>query len=432
LGFWQCKLRYRYQEELLAVAREYKRRGLPLAVMVVDYFHWPMMGEWKFDPDFWPDPAAMVKELKTLGVEVMVSVWGTVNMISSSYAEMQERDLLVKAERSNPAFMSIWDRYPIGPTLLTYYDSTHPEARKYIWNKVRKNYYDLGIRVYWLDADEPEIYPMHHENLRYHAGNGLEVTNIYPLEHQRGFYEGMQEVGEKEFVFLSRSAWAGSQRYGAAVWSGDVPSTFEALRAQFPAGLNIGLSGIPWWTTDIGGFREGDIRDPYFQELIVRWFQYGVFCPLFRLHGVRQPGNGEAGALFSGADNEVWSFGEQAYEVLKGLLFLREKLKPYLMEQNRAAHERGLPPMCPLFFHFPADPQSAGVMDQFMLGPDLLVAPVMYKDQRSRSVYLPAGATWMDAWTLQEYADGQVIEAAAPIERIPVFWRKGSAFAFRF
>jgi alpha-D-xyloside xylohydrolase len=432
LGFWQCKLRYRYQNELLAIAREYKKRGLPLAVIVVDYFHWPMMGEWKFDPEFWPEPAAMVQELKEMGVEVMVSVWPTVNTISSSYQEMLDRGLMIRSERNNPALMSIWDRYPIGPSMVNYYDPTNPEARQYIWNKVKKNYHDMGIRVLWLDADEPEIYPMHHDNLRYYAGNGMEVSCIYPLMHQQSFYDGMTAAGEKEFVFLSRSAWAGSQRYGAAVWSGDVPSTFEALREQFPAGLNIGLSGIPWWTTDIGGFHDGDIHDPYFQELIVRWFQYGVFCPLFRLHGVRNPGNGEAGALFSGADNEVWSYGEKPYAIIKDLLFLREKLKPYLMQQNQAAHEKGTPVMRPLFFDFPADASAEPVTDQFMLGPDLLIAPVMFHEQRSRSVYLPAGATWVDAWTLQEYAGGAAIQAAAPIERIPVFWRKGSSFTFQF
>ncbi len=171
LGFWQCKLRYRTQEELLEVAREYKRRGLPLAVIVVDYFHWTMMGDWQFDPDFWPDPAAMVRELKEMGVELMVSVWATINPISKNYAAMKEKGLLVRSERGNPAPMEIWDRYPEkGPVYINYYDPTNPEGRAFIWEQIRKNYYDLGIRVLWLDACEPEIYPMHHDNLRYAAG----------------------------------------------------------------------------------------------------------------------------------------------------------------------------------------------------------------------------------------------------------------------
>jgi alpha-D-xyloside xylohydrolase len=145
---------------------------------------------------------------------------------------------------------------------------------------VKKNYLDYGVHIFWLDADEPELMPMHADNIRYALGTGLEVTNIYPLMHQKAFYDGMCEAGQAEIVNLSRSAWAGTQRYGAAVWSGDIRSRFEVLRAQIPAGLNIAMSGIPWWTTDIGGFMDGDIRTNYFKELIVRWFQYCVFCPV--------------------------------------------------------------------------------------------------------------------------------------------------------
>ena len=228
---------------------------------------------------------------------------------------------------------------------------------------MKRNYLDLGVRVFWLDADEPELMPMHAENIRYQLGTGLEVTNIYPLLHQQGFYEGMRVAGHSEVINLSRSGWAGTQRYGAAVWSGDVRSRFETLAAQVPAGLNIAMSGIPWWTSDIGGFMDGDIRTDYFKELIVRWFQYGVFCPLFRLHGVREPLNGLYGAQSSGADNEVWSFGERAYEILRHLLFLREKLRPYLRELNVAAHVNGTPPMRPVYFDFPKDPSAANLVD---------------------------------------------------------------------
>ena len=185
------------------------------------------------------------------------------------------------------AHTSIADTTPEGMSAVAYYDATNPEARSFVWERVKQNYLDYGVRVFWLDADEPELMPMHAENIRYALGNGLEVTNIYPLLHQKGFYEGMLADGQTEVINLSRSAWAGTQRYGAAVWSGDIRSRFDVLRAQIPAGLNIAMSGIPWWTTDIGGFMDGDIRTDYFKELVVRWFQYGVFCPLFRLHGVR-------------------------------------------------------------------------------------------------------------------------------------------------
>lgn len=432
LGFWQCKLRYRTQEELLAVVREYKTRGLPLAVIVSDFFHWHMMGDWAMDPRDWPDPAGMMKELKEMEVELMVSIWPTVNPSNPVYKEMAERGLLAQTEHGIQAHMAISDTTPEGISMVAFYDATNPAARAFIWERVKKNYLDFGVRVFWLDADEPELMPMHAENIRYFLGTGLEVTNIYPLMHQKGFYEGMRAAGHAEIVNLSRSAWAGTQRYGAAVWSGDIRSRFEVLRAQIPAGLNIAMSGIPWWTTDIGGFMQGDIRTDYFKELIVRWFQFGVFCPLFRLHGVREPLNGLYGAQSSGSENEVWSFGEQAYEIITHLLFLREKLKPYLRVLNQAAHEHGAPPMRPLYFDFPSDPAAANLADQFMLGPDLLVAPVTEQGASSRQVYLPAGAEWVDAWTGQEYPGGQLYQVSTPLKRIPVFWRNRSPFAFQF
>ena len=434
LGFWQCKLRYRTQEELLAVAREYHRRGLPLSVIVADYFHWAQMGEWAFDPAAWPDPAGMTAELKRLGVELMVSIWPTVNRNSPSFEAMEARGLLTRSDRGAAGQTAIPDATPDGVHFVTYYDATHPEARRYLLERVLRNYYRNGVRVFWLDADEPEVYPIDAANLRYRAGSGAEVGGIYPYEHQRGFYEALREAGEEQIVTLSRSAWAGSQRWGAAVWSGDIRSRFEVLRVQIPAGLNIGLSGIPWWTTDIGGFEHGNIYDPTFRELIVRWFQYGVFCPLFRLHGNRLPGSGSDhfNAAFSGADNEIWSFGEQAYPILKHLLFLRERLRPYLRSLADEASRVGLPPMRPLFVDFEQDPQAAAVEDQFMLGPDLLVAQVAYEGMRERPVYLPAWAEWVDAWTGDGYAGGQTLTAPAPIERIPVYWRKGSPWAFDF
>jgi alpha-D-xyloside xylohydrolase len=432
LGFWQCKLRYRTQEEMLAVVREYRRRELPLAVIVSDYFHWHMMGEWAMDPRDWPDPLGLTKELKEMGVELMVSIWPTVNRNSEAFHEMAERGLLAQTEHGVQAHMGIADTTPEGVSLVTFYDATNPEARAYLWEKIKKNYLDNGVRVFWLDADEPELVPIHADNIRYALGSGLEVGCIYPLLHQKGFYLGMRAAGQEEIINLSRSAWAGTQRYGAAVWSGDIRSRFEVLRAQIPAGLNIAMSGIPWWTTDIGGFMEGDIRTDYFKELIVRWFQYGVFCPLFRLHGVRLPLNGLYGAQSSGADNEIWSFGEKAYEIIKNLLFLREKLKPYLRELNQAAHQRGTPPMRPLYFDFPEDPASANLSDQFMLGPDLLIAPVTEQGAVSRAVYLPNGTDWIDAWSEVEQRGGHTIQVEAPLERIPVFWRKGSSYAFWF
>ena len=426
-GFWQCKLRYKTQDELLGIAREYKRRGLPLSVIVADYFHWTRQGDWKFDPEEWPDPGAMVAELDRLGVKLMVSIWPTVNPDSENYAEMEELGLLVDNERGISVQLPIWDRGSAGRALMTFYDPTNPQARAYIWAKVRENYFKHGIRTWWLDACEPELRPEQPENLRYHLGPGAEVSNIYPMLHAKGFYDGMRAEGEEEIVSLCRSAWAGSQRYGALVWSGDIDSTFEDLRRQIPAGLNIGLSGIPWWTTDIGGFKNGNINDPSFRELIVRWFQFGVFCPVFRLHGVRQPGT-MIGSEQTGADNEVWSFGDEQYGIIRQLLFLRERLRPYVMTQMRKATESGLPPMRPLFVDFPADSASWDVEDQFLFGDDILVAPVYTEGARSRRVYLPAGpqgTTWRDAWSGADHQGGAWITAPAPLDIIPVFLRAG-------
>lgn len=424
-GFWQCKLRYRSQAELLEVAREYRRRGLPLDVIVVDFFHWTRMGEWRFDPAAWPDPAAMVRELEEMGVKLMVSVWPAVNPAAETYEEMDRRGLLVRAERGQPSHMAFTDVGENGPVHLRYYDATHPEARRFIWERVREGYHRHGVKVWWLDACEPEVYPPDHENLRYHLGNGLEVAGLYPLLHQQGFWEGMKAEGEADIVTLCRSAWAGSQRYGAAVWSGDILSTFETLRAQVAAGLNIGLSGIPWWTTDIGGFHGGDPCDACFCELLVRWFQYGVFCPLFRLHGFRLPTEG----WDVGGPNEVWCFGDEAYVIIRDLLFLRERLKPYIGRQMAAAAETGAPPMRPLFFDFPDDPACHQVEDQFMFGPEILVAPVLHQGATGRAVYLPASATWYDAWTGEAHAGGVTLTAAAPLARIPVFVRDRALLA---
>jgi alpha-D-xyloside xylohydrolase len=422
-GFWQCKLRYRSQDELLAVAREHKRRGLPLSVIVIDFLHWTKQGDWQFDPEYWPDPEAMVRELDEMGIRLMVSIWPTVNVLSKNYTEMQRRGLLVRTERGIPAVLDFIDRDQEGIIYFHFYDATNPEARQFIWEQVREGYYQYGIKVFWLDACEPEIKPRHFENLRFHLGSGLVVTNIYPLLSAQAFYEGMQSEGETEIINLCRSAWAGSQRYGAALWSGDVQSNFAEFRAQIPAGMNAALSGIPWWTTDIGGFFNGNVTDPSFQELIIRWFQFGLFCPLFRLHGNRVPGEQLDDGTWVGGPNEVWSFGEQAYHIIKELLFLRERLRPYIMEQMKLAHENGIPPMRPLFFDFPADPQSWQVEDQMMFGPDLLVAPVLYEGARSRDVYLPKDSSWRDAWTNEFYSGGQWLTADAPLDRIPLYLR---------
>ncbi len=425
LGYWQCKLRYRNQEEILKVAREHKRRGLPMDAIVVDFFHWSMQGDFKFEKRDWPDPAAMVRELKELGIETVVSVWPTIDERSENFGEMSSKGYLVRTDRGNGNHMT-W----MGNTI--FYDPTNPKAREFVWEKCKQNYYDLGIRIFWLDEAEPEYGPYDFDNYRYYAGPALQCTNIYPLMYAKGFYDGLKQSGEKEIMSLVRCAWAGSQKYGVLTWSGDIHSSFRAMREQLQAGLSMGLAGIPWWTSDIGGFVGGDITDPGFQELLLRWFAWGAFCPVFRMHGERSPWYereqefiNNVRQLTSGQDNEVWSFGEESYEILKSFLFIRENLRPYIRECMRQASECGAPVMRPLVYDFPDDKMAWEIEDAYMFGPDLLVAPVMEAGVNTREVYLPKGANFVESYTGKVYEGGQTVEAKAPLNVIPVFVREG-------
>jgi alpha-D-xyloside xylohydrolase len=424
LGFWQCKLRYSSQDELLEVAREHHRRGLPLDVIVADFFHWPKMGDFRFEEEFWPDPTAMVDELREMGVELMVSVWPQVAFASENFDEMSRQGLLVQTNKGIDVQM--WFE---GPSRFV--DATNPRARKYLWDKLRSGYGRHGIRTFWLDEAEPEFGLYDFGAYRYHAGQGIEVSNVYPQMFSRALFEGQQGDGETDIVNLVRCAWAGSQRYGALVWSGDIHSDWTAMRRQITAGIHMGAAGVPWFTTDIGGFGGGRTDDPAFQELLVRWFQMGAFMPVMRLHGVRGPEVPVVAAdgshrQASGAGNELWSFGEENYEVLARYVHLRERLRDYTRAVMRTAHEAGQPVMRGLFHDFPGDPQAWDVGDQFMHGPDVLVAPVTEPGATSRPVYLPAGARWTDLHTGAVHAGGQWIEAAAPRHLVPVFTRDGA------
>ncbi|MFR4621993.1 MAG: TIM-barrel domain-containing protein, partial [Lachnospiraceae bacterium] len=247
LGFWQCKLRYWNQEQLLSVARKYHEKKIPVDVIVCDFFHWPKMGDFRFEEEFFPDPDAMVKELKVMGMELMVSVWPQIDTQSENFAEMKQKGLLVKTEHGVEICMRFGGE-------SVFFDPTNPAARRYVWDKCRQNYYDKGIRVFWLDEAEPEYLGYDYDNYRYYLGPDIQIGNVYPQYFSRTFYEGLKEQGEKTVVNLVRCAWAGSQRYGALVWSGDIHSDWPTFRRQVSAGLNMGIAGIPWWTTDLGGF----------------------------------------------------------------------------------------------------------------------------------------------------------------------------------
>lgn len=419
LGFWQCKLRYQTQEELLEVAREYKRRNLPLDLIVIDFFHWPKQGDWKFDPVYWPDPDEMIRELNEMNVKLMVSIWPTVDRESENYEEMLEKGYLIRTERGFRTGLNFE-----GATI--HYDATNPGARKYLWEKAKKNYYDKGIRIFWLDEAEPEYTAYDFDNYRYYLGTDLEIGNIYPVEYAKTFYEGMESEGQENIVNLLRCAWVGSQKYGALVWSGDIASSFESMKNQLAAGLNIGLAGIPWWTTDIGGFHGGDPNDPAFRELFVRWFQWGAFCPVMRLHGDREPRQPQYGTTggahcCSGAANEVWSYGDEVYDICVKYMNIREQMRDYTRSLMEEAHEKGTPVMRTLFYEFPEDKECWEVEDEYMYGNKFLVAPILAAGVKERRVYLPAGAQWKDCESNKLYDGGQYINVEVTLENMPVF-----------
>jgi len=416
-GFWQSKMRYKMQDELLSVAHQYKQRDLPLSVIVIDFLHWISHGDWKLDPQYWPDPAGMIRQLEQIGVRVMVSFWPTVNRESENFSQLLQGGMLAGAGHGLPAMLSFPEAKDARRVFLYLTDPTNPAARRFVWEKIRENYVRHGFRIFWLDAIEPELITQQpdFENIRYHAGEAKEIAGLYPWYCQKLFFDGMKAQGQQEIITLGRSAFLGSARFAAAVWSGDIQSSFKAMEASIPAGLNIGLSGIPWWTTDIGGFWGGNIESDEFRELIVRWFQYGVFCPLFRLHGDR-----------NGGQNEVWSFGDRAYEIIRQVLFMRERLRPYIMQQMDLASRTGLPAMRPMFVDFPDDGTCWDIKDQFLFGPDILVCPVTKQGATQRQVYLPAGADWTDAFGGKTLSGGQSIQADAPLERIPVYLKSGA------
>jgi alpha-D-xyloside xylohydrolase len=425
LGLWQCKLRYRTQEELLSVAREYHKRGIKLDVIVIDFFHWDYQGDWDFDPEYWPDPQAMVDELKSYGIRLMVSVWPTVDKRSKNYPVLNDNGFLISTDRGAPATMEFWG-------YMHFYDPTSPKAREVGAKILKQNYGKYGIDMFWLDVAEPEFTAYDRDIYRYSLGSALEVGNIYPLTYSQMAYEGLKKDGKKDILNLVRCAWVGSQKYGALVWSGDIDSTFEEMRRQIGIGINMGVAGIPYWISDTGGFMGGNINDPIFKELLVRWYQWAVFTPILRMHGDRLPKredrlatnvNHGGGFCHSGAENEIWSYGEEIYEILVKYLGVRENLKTYIRKTAKEAENKGLPMIRATFIEYPDDENAWKVDDQYMFGSDYLVAPVTEYGARARKVYLPKGR-WeaMDGSGIIE-SDGQFVVANAPLDYMPVYKR---------
>ena len=422
-GFWQCRLRYESQDDLMEVARRYHELNLPVDAIVIDFFHWTQQGNWDFDPKYWPDPKKMCDELEKMGIRPVVSIWPTAHPKSRNFAKMNEEKMLVRTENGSYGLFDFCGQ-------VAYIDPTNPKTREFVWEQAKDGYYRYGIRTFWLDEAEPDVHPQQFNNLSFYIGNGSQVGLLYPYYYAKAYYDGLKSEGETQIVSLTRAAYPGSQKFGAIVWNGDIPSTFDSLRQSIVSGLSMSMCGIPWWNSDIGGFYGGDIESDYFRELIVRWFQFGLFCPVMRLHGSRNrpqnyvprhPGVYEP----SGGDNEIWSFGERNFPILRDLILLRAKLKPYILECAERTSRTGEPIMRPMFFDFPEDSSCQKLSDQYMFGPDILFAPIIRQGETERRVYLPEGK-WIRTLDGNVYDGGGWIIASAAIDEYIAFVRDGA------
>ena len=428
LGLWQCKLRYRTPDEVLEVARKYKELGIHLDVIVIDFFHWPYQGDWKFDEKYWAKDKvkAMVDEIHGMGTKIMVSVWPSVDKRSENYYPMEQMGLISSTDIGS---LQTYDYQGDCGTV----DFFNPDAQKYVWDCCKKNYRDLGIDLFWLDNSEPDSVCYDFENFRYYSGRGSKVSCEYPKMYLKAFYDGLTAEGEEDFVSLIRSAWVGSQKYRGLVWTGDIQSNFESFRDQVIAGQNMGLAGIPWWTTDIGGFMTDDYKDPDFVELLIRWYQYGVFCPILRMHGDRGPNydipalddrDFGGGYLYTGHPNEIWSYGDECFNIMKKYLGVRESLKDYIEGLMQETSKTGAPLIRTMFYEFPEDKQCWELPEQYMFGSDYLVAPILELGARERTLYLPAGK-WESIEDKKTYEGGRFVTVPAPLDVIPVFKKIG-------
>ena len=408
-GFWQCKNRYKSQEELLGVARKYRDLHIPVDNLVQDWFWWNRKGEFVFNKNY-PDPKGMVDRLHNENFHLMISIWPFFEPGSANYDYMQNQGWFVdKFKYAKP---------PYHTDAMAVYDATSPEARKYYWDQVDKGLFSIGLDAWWMDTTEPETEGQEENILLDHklaAGSGNRYVNVYPLLDTQAVYQGQRSASDKKRVFiLSRSAFAGSQRNGVTAWSGDINSDWLSFRRQIPAGLNFAVSGIPYWTTDIGGFVFGNPTDPAFRELFIRWFQYGTFNPILRVHGTRRPD-----------ENELWSYGPDAQTILVNFDRLRYRMLPYIYSLAWKTTSEAYTPMRPLVMDFRTDSRAQNVGDQFMYGPAFLVNPVTEPAATIRQLYLPE-TRWYDFWTGAAVEGGRTINAAAPLDRLPLYIRAGS------
>jgi alpha-D-xyloside xylohydrolase len=408
-GFWQCKNRYKSQQELLGVARKYRELHIPMDNIVQDWFWWNRKGEHVFNSNY-PDPKGMVDELHKENVHLMISVWPFFEPGSAEYSYMDKRGWFIEKFK--------YDKLPYHRAGMAVYDATNPDARKYYWDLMDKALFKIGVDAWWLDTVEPETEGQEENILlgrKLHLGSGDRFVNLYPLLTTGAVYDGQRAESDQKRVFiLARSAFAGAQRNAVTAWSGDVLSDFESFKRQIPAGLNYAMSGMPYWTTDIGGFVSGNPDDPAYRELFIRWFQFGTFSPIFRVHGTR-----------STDQNELWSYGPEAQKILTDFDRLRYRMMPYIYSVAWKVTNENYTPMRPLVMDFRMDKRAQNIGDQFMFGPAMLVNPVTEQGATTRHLYLPE-TNWFDFWTGESVKGGRMIDAQAPISRLPLYVRAGS------
>ncbi len=409
LGFWQCKERYASQQELLDIAEGYRSRHEPLDNIVQDWRYWDpfVWGTHQFDPKRYPDMTAGIKELHDKEhVQLMISVWakfnpGTPANPNPNYDALNAKGYL----------------YPLLGGADHFYDAFSPGARQMYWQQMRDSLFSKGIDAWWLDASEPEVDLKKFRSVPTGAGLANEVMNAWPLMHTTAVYEGQRAAAPNKRVFiLTRSAYAGQQRNATTIWSSDITSSWQTFAHQIPVGLNMGLSGFPYWTTDTGGFfcpYPGGSSNPEYQELFTRWFQWSAFTPIFRVHGTDTP-------------KELWRFGPEHEPILVKYDNLRYRLMPYIYSQAWRVSSGAGTMMRPLVMDFPQDKTARELSDEYMFGPSMLVCPVTTKGATSRSVVLPAGTQWTDFWTGQTIQGGQTITASAPLDTLPLYVKAGS------
>ena len=436
MGYWQSRERYKTQDEILANLKEFRKRKIPIDNIVLDWNYWEE-NEWgshEFDKKRFPDPQGMVDSIHAMNGKMMISVWPKFYKTTEHFKEFDKKGWMYQQAIKDSV------RDWVGPGYVgSFYDAYSGGARKLFWKQIYDNLYPLGIDAWWMDASEPNVLDCTDMDYRKALcgptalGTSTEYFNTYALMNAEAIYDGQRSVAPNKRVFLlTRSGFAGLQRYSTATWSGDIATRWEDMKAQISAGLNFAVSGIPYWTMDIGGFcvedryvsgqqqydKNGQENKDYkeWRELNTRWFQFGAFAPLYRAHGqfpYREPWN-------------IAPEGHPAYTSIVYYTNLRYRLMPYIYTMAGMTYFNDYTIMRPLFMDFPADKKVENISNQFMFGPAFMVCPVYSYEARERNVYFPTGSNWYDFYTGNYITGGKQVSVDAPYEHIPLFIREGS------